>query len=260
MGVEEVKANYNDVGLRVIEALYSDNYLSIGGSESSSTLATLAGIDANSRILDVGSGLGGPALHLAQTFGCQVTGLDIVELNIARATERAASRGLTHLADFKLGNALQMPFADASFNIVWGQDAWCHVPDKAQLISECARVLEPKGTIAFTDWVQTAAMEKQYEEEVLSATASTNLQTLDGYARLLEKHGFVDVRKSNISETFVAQYQAIMSRIETKREAISSEFSARVYDIVYEKNEVILNAFVDGKLGGCRLIARKKER
>ncbi|HSF30421.1 MAG TPA: methyltransferase domain-containing protein, partial [Candidatus Tectomicrobia bacterium] len=57
------------------------------------------------------------------------------------------------------GNALALPFADGMFDIVIGQEAWVHVPDKGRLVAECARVLAPGGRIAFTDFLRTRTMQ-----------------------------------------------------------------------------------------------------
>ncbi len=66
--------------------------------------------------------------------------------------------GLDHLVSFRHGNALAMPFGVAEFDVVIGQEAWCHVPDKARLIGECSRVLKPGGVIAFTDILRQPAL------------------------------------------------------------------------------------------------------
>ena len=125
------------------------------------------------KVLVLGCGPGREAVGLAER-GCKVTGLDLLELNIEQAESRAHDRGLAALADFQLGDATEMPFPDGSFDVVMGQDAWCHVPDKDELIRECARVLRPGGAIVFSDWLQVGAMEADIEAEMLSATASVN--------------------------------------------------------------------------------------
>ena len=113
---------YTPTGSELIEWFYSDDYLSIGGIESTDTLANLAGINKGTSVLDVGSGLGGPAMHIAQTRGCKVVGLDLVDSNIMTANSRVKERELQNLVTFKLGNATDMPFPANSFNIIIGHD------------------------------------------------------------------------------------------------------------------------------------------
>ena len=64
-----------------------------------------------------------------------------------------------------------MPFVVDSFSMVWSQDAWCHVPGRDAVIGECARVLEPGGTIAFADWLLTGSEDQAYRRDVLPSLA-----------------------------------------------------------------------------------------
>lgn len=257
MSAADVRKNYSQVGSALIEKLYSDDYLSMGGTESTDVLADKAGIVADHRVLDIGCGLGGPALHLADSKGCRVTGLDLVETNVEEARRRANARALDHLVDFRVGDATALPFEDGGFDIVWGQDAWCHVPDKAKLIAESARVLVAGGTIAFTDWLETDVMSDARRAEVHEATASTNMATMEGYRGFLETHGFEVVVQEDISDDFIREYRAIIARLESLEAEISETISPKVYRIVQEKNGAILHAFEERVMGGGRIIARR---
>ena len=257
MSIEEVTTNYNEIGLELIEMMYGDGYLSMGGAHSTDALAVQAGITEEMRILDVGSGLGGPALYLAKTYGCRVTGLDLIELSVRNATNRAHGRALDHLVDFQVGDATEMPFEAGCFDVVLGQDAWCHIPDKDRLIGECARVLAREGTVAFTDWIEVGEMDEDYRAEVLSAAACPNLGTLQGYCDLLEKHGFSVARREDISQDFIHRYQEIVVNVRGMERAISEKFSPKIFQIMLQKNSCILRAFEDKKMGGCRLVGNK---
>ncbi|MBT7757797.1 MAG: methyltransferase domain-containing protein, partial [Rhodospirillaceae bacterium] len=224
---------YSPLGTALIESIYFDDYLSIGGTGSTDILAAEAGITAASNVLDVGSGLGGPALHLAQNHGCRVTGLDIVESNVQTANERAAARGLDQLANFRLGDAMAMPFEAGQFDVIVGQDAWCHVPDKDKLIAECARVITPGGMVAFTDWLAVGEMDGADRDEVLAAMAAPNLATLASHAANLDRHGFTVLKQDDISAVFISQYNDIIARLESMEGEISETFSAKLYSIIH---------------------------
>ncbi len=252
---DRLRTNYNTVGVAVMQAMYSDDYLSIGGIESTNDLAHRAGVTSASRVLDIGCGVGGPMLQLAEAFGCRVTGLDLVDTSIDRARQLAADRGLDTLATFEQGDAAALPFADQSFDVVWGQDAWCHIPDKPAMLAEAARVLRPGGTIAFTDWVVGQGMTEDERHRALDAAVSTTAVSTGDYQALLTEAGFVNSVHQDISASFVARYQTICAGLHERRSELIAQFGDRVFAIVAETNGTILRGFEGGAIGGARFVA-----
>jgi SAM-dependent methyltransferase len=258
VSLDDITTNYSQIGVELIEMMYSDGYLSMGGLQSTDILARQSGITGETRVLDVGSGLGGPALYLAQTYGCHVTGLDLIDLSVRKAAERARHKDLDHLVDFRQGDALIMPFENGIFDVVLGQDSWCHVPDKDKLIEECTRVLAPTGTVAFTDWIQVGDMSDAYRDDVLSASASSDFASLQAYCDLLDKHGFDVLVREDISADFTKSYRDIIAGVKRMEFAISDKFAPKIFNIILEKNTCILTAFEDSKIGGGRIVGRKR--
>ena len=123
----------------------------ICGRKATLELAREIHLDKSMQVLDVGSGLGGASRCLALEFGCHVTGLDLTEEYCRVATMLARRLGLESLVSYRHGNALQMPFADASFDVVWTQHASMNIPDKTGLCREMWRVLKPGGVLASYD-------------------------------------------------------------------------------------------------------------
>ena len=120
-----------------------------GGRESTRALARFAGIAAGMRILDVGSGIGGPARTLAAEFGADVTGVDLTFEFVHAAGILSSRLGLADQTRFIHGSALALPVADASMDVVWSQNMLMNIPDKAGFAREVARVLRPGGILAF---------------------------------------------------------------------------------------------------------------
>jgi ubiquinone/menaquinone biosynthesis C-methylase UbiE len=107
---------------------------------------------AASQVLDIGSGSGGPALFLARTVGCQVTGVDINPSSTTSANAWAQALGLGALVHFQHADASQrLPFEDQSFTTVIGIDSMNHVPGRGLVLKEWSRVLRPGGRLLFTD-------------------------------------------------------------------------------------------------------------
>jgi SAM-dependent methyltransferase len=119
-----------------------------GGRASTLELGRLAALRPGTSVLDMGSGIGGPARTLAAEFGCRVVGLDLTG-QFCRAAHMLTS--LVRLSDrvvFQQGDALRMPYRDRAFDVVWSQNAIMNVENKAALFREVARVLRPGGLFA----------------------------------------------------------------------------------------------------------------
>jgi sarcosine/dimethylglycine N-methyltransferase len=228
-----------------------------GGLEAVNLLAEKAGIDEASHVLDVCSGIGGPARYLASRFGCRVTGLDLTRSRHESAIRLTELVGLQHLVDFRHGSALAMPFAPASFDLVIGQEAWAHVPDKPRLIAECALVVRPGGRIAFTDIMQGEHLTPEAAERVQRDMAFAGFETLDGYARLLAANGCTVLEWENLTAEWAEILVGRLAMYRGLRETTVARFGAdhfRRWDDVYA---FFVGLFADRQLAGGRLVARK---
>ena len=123
----------------------------VGGLAATAELAALAAIPRGSRILDAGSGLGGPSRFLADAYGCSVVGLDLAPSFVAIATLLAERAGFGGRVMYEVGNLMHLPFADGSFEVVWTQHVVMNIRDREQAYREFRRVLRPGGRLAFHD-------------------------------------------------------------------------------------------------------------
>ena len=102
----------------------------VRGREATLELARAADLRAGQRVLDVGSGMGGPSRCLVQTFACRVTGVDRTGEYCRVATMLAARVGLSRLVTYAQGDALDLPFRDEAVDVVWTQHAAMNIRDK----------------------------------------------------------------------------------------------------------------------------------
>jgi tocopherol O-methyltransferase len=115
-------------------------------------LLHFAQIDSADTLLDVGCGIGGSTLYLAQKFNARATGITLSPIQAARATERAEEVKLEGKVKFQVADAINLPFADDSFDLVWSLESGEHMADKTQFLRECHRVLKPGGTYILATW------------------------------------------------------------------------------------------------------------
>ncbi|MCG6135426.1 MAG: methyltransferase domain-containing protein [Nostoc sp. LLA-1] len=111
-----------------------------------------ADVQTAENILDVGCGIGGSSLYLANKFNAKATGITLSPVQATRAKQRAQDIGLSGRSDFQVADAQAMPFADDSFDLVWSLESGEHMPDKTKFLQECYRVLKPGGTLIMVTW------------------------------------------------------------------------------------------------------------
>jgi ubiquinone/menaquinone biosynthesis C-methylase UbiE len=256
--VEDVCAVYNGPGGILWELLMGEQ-IHVGGAIETDRLARKAGVTSESHVLDVCSALGGPARHLARNYGCRVTGLDVTRRMQQEAVRRTEKANLSDLVSFHFGNALDLPFSTGRFDVVWGQDAWCYVTDKARLIQECSRVIKPGGVVAFTDWLQTGSMTEEEWQSLLAFMVFPYMETLDGYVSLVEDAGLTVEEQEDLSEDFAARTDIYLQHLrEQHRKRIVTAYGEEMYREALAGITLWRDAAAAGKVGRGRVIARKK--
>ncbi|UCD67605.1 MAG: methyltransferase domain-containing protein [Betaproteobacteria bacterium] len=228
-----------------------------GGLQATDVLAAKAGIKKEHHVLDACSGMGGPARYIAHRIGCRVTGIDCTESRYLSAIKLSKLVGLETLVNFVHGDALDMPFEENSFDAVIAQEAWCHVPDKARLIAQCARVVKPGGVIAFTDILCTDKLSNGDMRRLRSEMTFPELETISGYARLLELSGCTLLEHDDLSNVWTKVLEDRLLMYRTLAEETERNFGAeraREWDDAYA---FFVSRFRQGRLGGARFIARR---
>ena len=152
-------------------------------------LAKLTGITADMSVLDVGSGVGGPARFLAATYGCQVTGVDLSEPFVDAARYLTERTGQSERVSFETASALGLPFDDGHFDVVLLQHVAMNISDRARLYREIRRVLKLSGRFAIYDVVLNSG-DPHYPVPWARTPATSFLLTAAATREVIEPAGF----------------------------------------------------------------------
>jgi ubiquinone/menaquinone biosynthesis C-methylase UbiE len=228
-----------------------------GGTAATDRLIVEAVVRAEDVVLDVCSGMGGPARYLAWKTGCHVTGLDITASRVEGATELTRVAGLSDSVGFVHGDALAMPFEDGSFTLAIAQESFAHIPGKPRLLAECARVLRPAGRLVFSDILHRGNLSVQDGQRLFDGMTFSDISTADGYAEQLRLCGMELVRLIDLTDEWT---RILMERLAMYR-SLESQTVARLgrehferYDRAYEH---FVGLYQSGVLAGALIHARK---
>jgi ubiquinone/menaquinone biosynthesis C-methylase UbiE len=162
----------------------------VRGREATAELAELLELRPDLNVLDVGCGIGGPARYLARRFGCRVTGVDLTAELVRTAALLTERVGLAERVSFRAANALDLPFDDASFDLVWTQHAAMNIAERPRLYAEMARVLRAGGCLVAYDIVAGSGEPLHFPVPWADTSEISHLVTAETMRSLLEAAGF----------------------------------------------------------------------
>jgi phosphoethanolamine N-methyltransferase len=216
---------YSRTSILRYEMIFGEHYISTGGAATTDDLCSRLGssLRPGVRVLDVGSGIGGAAFHLAKTYGARVTGIDLAEEMVNIGLDRTAQLGMGASVKFLLGDVLETDFPEP-FDIVWSRDAFMHIPDKPKLFSRLYQLLTPGGRLVITDYARGKAPGSPEFEAYIKKTGYSVIEPRE-YGRLLEAAGFKDVVVDDATPLFVEILEREADSLVTRRTEFLASFS-----------------------------------
>jgi SAM-dependent methyltransferase len=183
----------------------------IGGAEATTALLEKLEIRSDMEVLDIGSGIGGPARMIAARYGCRVTGVDLTPdfVNTARALSKMC--GMANRVRFEVGSAVELPLPDASFELALLLHVGMNVPDKATLFREARRVLREGGTFALYEVMHTGAGDLSFPVPWAETPDLSALETPDAYRAAAKAAGFAlraEENRREVALDFFSRLQA----------------------------------------------------
>src|SRR5450631_2652340 len=186
---------YDDGMQALLQIIWGDGYLSPGGAAEVARL--LEGSDIGGcAVLDIGCGLGAiDELLVKRYHAASVIGIDVDPSLLERMQERIERAGMTDRIQGLQVAGGPLPFADASFDVVFSKDSLVQIPDKPAIFAEVLRVLRPGGRFIASDWLRggTGAYSHEMMEFFRLEGIAYNMASLDESAAALRTAGFVEV-------------------------------------------------------------------
>jgi len=173
-----------------------------GGLNATAALAEGLKIGPDSSVIDIGCGKGTGAVFLAERYGCKVTGIDLSPELIEQAKNLAGRKGLGDKIQFRIGNALKLPFSDRSFDAAFSQAVLVLLTDQERAVREAMRVIRPGGSAGWLElsWKKPTTPEfMDGVSNVLCAYCMRNVRTFDGWKKLFLKAGLKQLQTQEFS-------------------------------------------------------------
>jgi sarcosine/dimethylglycine N-methyltransferase len=228
-----------------------------GGLEANDALAALLKLDASSHVLDICSGLGGPARYMAWRFGCQVVGVELNEARVAGAVNLTRLAGLRDKVSFVQGDASAPEFPPERFGAAYSQEAFLHIPDKAALFAGCHRVLKRGGRLAFTDWVARPSLTNAERDRLKVSTAAVDIASAEEFLGYLERAGFREGGWEDLTDmwlTFLCERAERLKAMDAEAVALFGPERHRAFT---DSQFFIVDLIENGRLTGGRFHAVK---
>jgi SAM-dependent methyltransferase len=184
----------------------------VGGREATIDFAEALAPSRGSRLLDIGSGIGGPSRYFAQTRQCRVTGIDLTDEYVRVATALAKRTGLDNLVSYEQGNATSLPVDAGTFDAAYLIHVGMNIENKAALCASVRRALRPGGLFGIYDVMREREGELRFPVPWASTPAVSFVDTPATYRAQLEQAGFVILKQRSRRDFAIEFFRRLQAR------------------------------------------------
>ena len=237
--------------------LYPFDQIHYRGTDAVRDAAIALSVGASHRLLDIGSGIGGPARLLAHTTGCRVTALELQHDLHALGEELTARCGLGDRVAHVRGDALTYPLEDDAFDAAVSWLAIHHIPERPRLLRRLFASLRPGGRLYIEDLCARAPFTDDERPDVAQMLYGVTMTSAEEYERDIVAAGFDDVVITDVSDVWGAfcAARAASWRADAGRHLrVHGEEIVTMLDRFFT---TVARLFASGRLGGVRILARK---
>ena len=183
-------------------------------------------------VLDIGCGVGEPAIRLAERSACQLTGITISERQVRQALMRVEAKELNGRVRCSYMNALSLAFPSASFDVVWALESIFHMPDRQRVFQEIHRVLRPNGRLILTDFVARKQLAPTQQLFMSQLFQMQPLLEIGAYAQLLQQSGYVVEQFRDISVNIAPTIDAWKANIARQQTELTRVYNGSFVSMI----------------------------
>ncbi|CAH1796307.1 unnamed protein product [Owenia fusiformis] len=233
-----------------------DNY-HYHGVQAVDTAAQLLDIGSESRVLDVGSGLGGPARYIAQHYNCEVTAVELQD-DVNRTAKDLTERcGLGDKVHHVVGDFMSMEPGEDKFDVIVSWLVFLHIPDKRRLLQQCYDHLKPGGKIYIEDLYAKGHFSKSELDDLKCGVFCENLPSYSEYLNVCTQAGFYEIRMTELTNDWAVYCSQRYDNYVKQKERHVSVHNEQIYQEQKYFFDTMNKLFNGQNLGGCRIMATK---
>ncbi|WP_157440136.1 SAM-dependent methyltransferase [Actinokineospora inagensis] len=233
--IDQVGDYYDDIG-ELVELVGGNLHVGYWDSDADQTpfleamhrltheVGSRLALRRGERVLDVGCGVGEPAVRLAQRYGVSVTGITVSRWQVAEANRRVVSAGLRGRVTVEYADAAEQPFPDDTFDAALVFDALPSAEDKPRWLREVHRVLRPGGRLVFTEYPRVADLTDDERGVLAMNTIHTPPAALDDSVDLARATGFEVVAAEDLTRQVRRTYDEFFVALADQRDALAAEY------------------------------------
>ncbi|XP_068647147.1 phosphoethanolamine N-methyltransferase 1-like [Aristolochia californica] len=246
---------YKSNGILRYERVFGEGFVSTGGLETTKEFVAKMDLKPGQKVLDVGCGIGGGDIYMAEEFSVDVTGIDLSVNMISFALEHAIGRQCS--VEFEVADCTKKTYPDNTFDVIYSRDTILHIQDKPALFRSFFKWLKPGGKVLISDYCRSAGTPSA-EFAAYIKQRGYDLHDVEAYGQMLKDAGFNEVIAEDRTNQFMEVLQRELASVENDKDKFVQDFSEEDYSEIVDGWNSKLKRSTSGEQRWGLLIAMKE--
>ncbi|MBV8831663.1 MAG: methyltransferase domain-containing protein [Hyphomicrobiales bacterium] len=214
-------------------------------------MAAASRCQAGQVVVEAACGVGSTARYLAENYGVRVRATNIAESQLTEARELTERAGLGHLVDFSFADYHELPFADASFDVWWCQEALLYAVDKRRVLEEAIRVVRPSGRLIMSDLLLGDGVAGSEREDFTSKLKAPHMWSMGHWDRLIAGLPVCVAERHDWGAHAAPTFRNVLANFEGVRDEFTGRLGTAAMEAARERLSIQYEFAQAGKLSWC---------